>query len=58
MLITLDWNSQNNIYLIDFLILDNVNRLALENPKLLASLQDQAKDAADYGKFIMVFVTN
>ncbi|PUU78568.1 hypothetical protein B9Z19DRAFT_1126619 [Tuber borchii] len=39
-------------------IIDNVNRLAAENPKLLAGLQDHAKDATDSKKFIVVFVTS
>lgn len=40
------------------LVIDNVNRLAEQNPKMLAGLQDRAKDAADSGKFIVVFVTS
>ncbi|RPA92485.1 hypothetical protein L873DRAFT_1817561 [Choiromyces venosus 120613-1] len=40
------------------LVLDNINRLAQANPKLLNILQDMAKDAADDGLFITVFVTS
>ncbi|RPA90978.1 hypothetical protein L873DRAFT_1820191 [Choiromyces venosus 120613-1] len=40
------------------LVLDNINRLAEANPKLLNILQDMAKDAADDGLFITVFVTS
>ncbi|PUU80069.1 P-loop containing nucleoside triphosphate hydrolase protein [Tuber borchii] len=40
------------------LVLDNVNRLAQDNPKLLNVLQDMAKDAADDGTYITVFVTS
>ena len=40
------------------LVIDNVNRLASDNPKLLAILQDKAKDAADDRKFKTVFVTS
>ncbi|CUS12246.1 unnamed protein product [Tuber aestivum] len=38
------------------LIIDNLNRLAWENPKLLAILQDIAKDGADERLFEVVFV--
>ncbi|CUS11267.1 unnamed protein product [Tuber aestivum] len=40
------------------LVLDNVNRLAAGNPGLLNILQDIAKDAADDGIFITVFVAS
>ncbi|RPA89366.1 hypothetical protein L873DRAFT_1822975, partial [Choiromyces venosus 120613-1] len=40
------------------LVLDNIDRLAQANPKLLNILQDMAKDAADDGLFITVFVTS
>ena len=40
------------------LVIDNVNRLALWNPKLLHHLQDIAKDAADDRIFVTVFITS
>jgi hypothetical protein len=40
------------------LIIDNVNHLADNNPKLLDGLQDLAKNAADNGEFYTVFVTS
>jgi len=40
------------------LVIDNVNRLAVENPSLLRNLQDIAKDAADDRVFVTVFVTS
>ncbi|KAG0633806.1 P-loop containing nucleoside triphosphate hydrolase protein [Tuber brumale] len=40
------------------LVLDNVNRLAQDNRKLLNILQDIAKDAADNRLFTTVFVTS
>ncbi|CUS12101.1 unnamed protein product [Tuber aestivum] len=40
------------------LILDNINRLAENNPALLNMLQDLAKDAADQQLFTTVFVTS
>ncbi|RPA92019.1 hypothetical protein L873DRAFT_1818348 [Choiromyces venosus 120613-1] len=40
------------------LVLDNIDCLAQANPKLLNILQDMAKDAADDGLYITVFVTS
>ncbi|CAG8684437.1 24730_t:CDS:2, partial [Dentiscutata erythropus] len=40
------------------IIYDNVNRLALKNPKLLDVLQDDAKDHADVSEYITLFVTS
>jgi len=40
------------------LIIDNVNRLAQKQPKLLDLLQDYAKDTVDNGTVSVVFVSS
>ena len=44
--------------LIPVIIIDNVNRLAIEQPKLLEMLQDHAKNAADSDSASFMFVSS
>ena len=43
---------------IPVLIIDNANRLAQKQPKLLNLFQDYAKDTADIGTISVVFVSS
>ena len=40
------------------LVIDNVNRLAVDAPQILRELQDFAKDHADRSDIIVVFVSS
>jgi hypothetical protein len=40
------------------IVIDNINRLANDAPKILQILQDGAKDAVGSGLFTAVFVTS
>ncbi|CAG8846129.1 2648_t:CDS:2, partial [Racocetra persica] len=40
------------------IVYDNASRLARETPQILDILQDDAKENADYSKYISLFVTN
>ena len=52
------YKKKNPYHQLPVIIYDNVSRLVYKNPKILDILQDDAKDNADYRKYIAIFVSN